>query len=199
MLARTVLALLLIAFPVAIAAKISAQRRRLGRSPVVLGEVGTSWGERSFERLGPVGLLFWPASWLWVTVLGAPLATGARLHLGLVLMLAGAVLTLASVFLMGRAWRIGIDPTQRSELAEDGPYRWVRHPIYGGWLVTLLGNVLVVPDAVVDVAALLTTLGILYEAVREEQHLLRTFGDRYASYMARTGRFVPRLHPTGRP
>ena len=199
MLARTVLALLLIAFPVAIAIKIRAQRRRLGRSPVILGEVGASGWERWFERLGPPGLLFWPASWLWVAVLGTPLATGGRLHLGLVLMLAGAVLTLASVFLMGRAWRIGIDPAQQSELAEDGPYRWVRHPIYGGFLVTLVGNVLVVPDPRVDVVALLTTLGILYEAVREEQHLLRTFGDRYARYMARTGRFLPRLHPAGRP
>src|SRR2546426_9095251 len=53
-------------------------------------------------------------------------ATGSRLALGLALIVAGGLLSGGSVFLMGRAWRIGLDPANRTELAEDGPYRWIR-------------------------------------------------------------------------
>ena len=148
---------------------------------------------RWFERTSPLGLLFWPAIWLWVVLGEAPLNAGLACAVGMVIMAAGAGLSGASVFLMGRAWRIGIDPSNRTELAEDGPYRWVRHPIYSGWLLILIGNVLVVPHLAVDVAALLTAVGVAYQAHREERHLLSTFGDRYARYAARTGHFVPRL------
>jgi protein-S-isoprenylcysteine O-methyltransferase Ste14 len=188
-----VFALLLVAFPIGLGVKIRAQRRRLGRSPVILGAVATTPWEAWFERLGPVGLAFWPVSWLWGALGGGPVASGRVLGVGLVLMISGGALSLASVFLMGAAWRIGIDPENRTELMERGPYRWVRHPIYSGWLVLLLGNVLVVPHPVIAMAALVTVAGVTYQAHREERHLAHTFGERYTRFAARTGRFAPRL------
>lgn len=129
----------------------------------------------------------------------APLGAPPARAVGLVLVVAGAAFSLASVFLMGRAWRIGIDPENRTELAECGPYRWVRHPIYAGWLLVLVGNVLAVPHLLIGVAAIVTTLGVVYQARREEAHLLHAFGDRYARYLARTGRFAPPLPWRARP
>jgi protein-S-isoprenylcysteine O-methyltransferase Ste14 len=193
MITRAVFAVLAVAFPIGIAVRIRGQRRALGRSPVILGAAGTSSAQAWFERLGPFGLAFWPLAWAWTALGGAPLRGGGTAALGLVLLVAGAGLSLAAVFLMGRAWRIGIDPENRTELAEQGPYRWIRHPIYSGWLVCLLGNVLLVPHPVIGLAAVVTALGAAYQAHREERHLLATFGERYARYMARTGRFVPRL------
>ena len=140
-----------------------------------------------------MGLLFWPATWLWIALGRVSLSDSPLRALGLVLIGGGAILSASSVFLMGRAWRIGIDPENRTDLAEHGPYRWIRHPIYSGWLVMLVGHVLVVPHPVVDVAALLTTAGVVVEALREERHLHRTFGERYARYARATGRFAPRL------
>src|SRR5439155_17881175 len=63
-------------------------------------------------------------------------ATGSRLALGLALIVAGGLLSGSSIFLMGRAWRMGLDPDNRTELAENGPYRWIRHPIYSGWAMS---------------------------------------------------------------
>jgi protein-S-isoprenylcysteine O-methyltransferase Ste14 len=190
---RICFALLLVGFPVVLATKIRLQRRTLGRSPVVLGRAGQGRLEFWFERLSPFGLLFWPATWLWITVGRAPLSGLPGRAVGLVLVLAGAAVSATSVFLMGRAWRIGIDPENRTDLAERGPYRWVRHPIYSGWLLILVGQVLVVPHPVVEVAAVLTTAGVVFEALREERHLHRTFGERWVRYAASTGRFAPRL------
>jgi protein-S-isoprenylcysteine O-methyltransferase Ste14 len=190
---RLLFALLLLGFPLVLAVKIRAQRRVLGRSPVVLGRADQPLLERWFDRIAPFALVFWPATWLWIALGRAPLSGLPARALGLVLVTAGATLSASAVFLMGRAWRIGIDPENRTDLAEQGPYRWIRHPIYGGWLVMLVGQVLVVPHPVIDLAALLTTAGVVVEALREERHLHRTFGERYARYAAATGRFVPRL------
>ncbi len=195
---RIAFALLFLGAPLVLALKIRQQRRALGRSPVVLGRSSEGLLARWFERLGPFGLLFWPALWLWIALGGAPLSEPPLRSAGLVLVAAGAALTGSSIFLMGRAWRIGIDPENRSELAEGGPYRWIRHPIYSGFLVMFVGNALVVPHPVVLVGAVLTAAGVVLQALRAERHLQRTFGDRYARYAAATGRFAPRLR-RGRP
>lgn len=192
-LARAVLALLAIGFPTVVFLKIAAQRRVLGKSPVILGRAA-GW-QGWFERLAPFALFFWPGVWLWGAAGGLPLATGLRLAVGLALMVAGGLLSASSVFLMGRSWRIGLDPDNRTDLAESGPYRWIRHPIYSGWLVMLLGSVLGMPASMIDIAAAVTALGVLTQAMREEQHMLRTLGGRYARYAAHTGRFAPRLWP----
>jgi protein-S-isoprenylcysteine O-methyltransferase Ste14 len=191
--------LLLIAFPVGLAVKIRAQRREIGRSPVVLGAAAQGTWALWFERLAPAALVFWPASWLWAALGSAPVGQGSAAALGVIIMAAGAGLSLASIFLMGRAWRIGIDPENRSDLAESGPYRWIRHPIYSGWLAMMIGNIMAVPHPVIILGALITTIGVVIQARREEQHLQGVFGDRYARYAARTGRFAPRLlGPRGR-
>jgi len=186
-----ILALLAIGSPTLVFMKIRAQRQALGKSPVILG-TAPGW-QGWFERVAPFALFVWPIVWLRAAHSPQSLATGLRLAVGLTLMLAGGLLSAASVVLMGRAWRIGIDPDNRTELADRGPYRWMRHPIYAGWLVTLLGTVLVIPGPTIEVAAGVTALGAIIQALREERHLLATFGERYAVYAARTGRFAPRL------
>jgi protein-S-isoprenylcysteine O-methyltransferase Ste14 len=190
-LARAVLGVLAIGFPTVVFVKIARQRRAIGKSPVILGKAGGLQG--MFERLSPFALLFWPAAFLWAAAGRLPLAEGPRCALGLALMIGGGLVSGSSVFLMGRAWRIGLDPDNRTDLAENGPYRWIRHPIYSGWLLILIGSVLVIRDSTVDVAAAVTALGVLAQAMREEQHMLKTFGERYARYAAHTGRFAPRV------
>jgi protein-S-isoprenylcysteine O-methyltransferase Ste14 len=196
---RAFFVVLLVGFAASLATKISLQRRALGRSPVVLGKAPAPPLARWFERLGPVGLLCWPAAWLWIAFGDAPLRPDPAPLAGMGIMAIGGVLSLVSIFAMGRAWRIGIDPDNRTELAAGGPYRWIRHPIYGGMLIVMIGNVIVVDSRAIAVMTLLTAVGIAYQAGREEQYLHRTFGERYARYAARTGRFAPRLGALFRP
>ncbi len=196
MFTRVFFGLLFIVFPVALAVKIRSQRREIGRSPVVLGAAGDGTWALWFERLAPVALVFWPAIWLWVALGGAPVDDGPAAAIGVIIMAAGGGLSLASIFLMGRAWRIGIDPENRSDLAESGPYRWIRHPIYSGWLLLMVGNIMIVPHPVIVLGALVTTIAVTIQARREERHLHRVFGDRYTRYVGRTGRFAPRFPGT---
>ncbi len=78
-------------------------------------------------------------------------------------------------------------------LVTTGPYRWVRHPLYAmlfflwpAWSL-LAANWLLL--AVLPVPVIL----LVIRTDKEEAFLIAKFGDAYREYMARTGRFFPRL------
>jgi len=111
---------------------------------------------------------------------------------GLLLASVGILLTFGAQLAMGDAWRIGVDPEERTRLVTDGPFALVRNPIYSAMAPTVLGLALMVPSAVA-IAALACLVAGLELQVRlvEEPHLLKAHGTAYAEYAARVGRFVP--------
>ncbi len=121
------------------------------------------------------------ASWLPVRVVG--LAIG----------LAGAVLLVWASVLLGRFLMHEAAVRADHALIESCPYRFVRHPVYSGYLALLLGSGV----ASLNVCLLLfwpvSLLGILIQAASEEQILRAQFGQNYECYVARTGRLVPRF------
>ena len=112
--------------------------------------------------------------------------------IGTVLACGGVLLTFGAQLAMGDAWRIGVDPDERTELVTGGPFGLVRNPIYSAMIPTVLGLVLMVPNvlAIAALVALVTALELQVRLV-EEPYLLRTHGEEYSSYAARVGRFVP--------
>lgn len=113
---------------------------------------------------------------------------------GLVLAVGGIALTFAAQLAMGDAWRVGVDPEERTELVTDGPFRLVRNPIYSAMLPTVLGLVLMVPSALAVAAIVALFVGLeLQVRLVEEPYLLQVHGDAYAGYVSRVGRFLPRL------
>jgi protein-S-isoprenylcysteine O-methyltransferase Ste14 len=114
--------------------------------------------------------------------------------IGIVLAVVGIVLTFAAQLAMGDAWRIGVDPSERTELVTDGPFELVRNPIYSAMIPTVLGLVLMVPNALslAVIVGLVTALELQVRLV-EEPHLRRTHGDAYVAYASHVGRFVPRV------
>ena len=93
---------------------------------------------------------------------------------------------------MGKSWRMGIDPNERTELVVTGPYALVRHPIYALSIVLMIATVVTVPTPLMIVAGAVHILLLQWESRREEQHLLRIHGDVYQRYLDGVGRFVPR-------
>ena len=112
--------------------------------------------------------------------------------LGTLLALAGIAGTLHAQLEMGTSWRVGVDPSERTALRTDGPFRWVRNPIFSWMILTAAGLALLVPNAA-GLAALLGLVVAIELQVRlvEEPYLSRTHGAAYADWAARTGRFVP--------
>lgn len=76
------------------------------------------------------------------------------------------------------------------ELVTTGPYAYVRHPIYAGLWLVMLGS------AIAQSASWLVGLVALgayffYSARREEKTMLKQFPDAYGAHMKRTKMFVP--------
>lgn len=87
---------------------------------------------------------------------------------------------------MGRSWRIGIDPEEKTQLIFSGPFRIVRHPIYAPSILLVLGTLAMLVITIVHIACLQS------EARREEIYLLEKHVRVYADYMRHVGRFLPR-------
>ncbi len=112
----------------------------------------------------------------------------------------GYVATRACWRRMGKSWRMGIDPGERTALVVTGPYAHVRHPIYALSSGMMVATVVAVPSPPLAVAAAVHLLLLQWEARREEAHLARAHGPAYDSYRAGVGRFVPRFRrPVGPP
>jgi protein-S-isoprenylcysteine O-methyltransferase Ste14 len=92
---------------------------------------------------------------------------------------------------MGKSWRMGIDPTEKTELVSTGPYAYVRHPIYALSSLMMLATVMVLPSPLMIGIAMLHLLLLQWEARREEKNLSRLHGPQYDQYCARVGRFFP--------
>ncbi|MCL3862989.1 isoprenylcysteine carboxylmethyltransferase family protein [Actinotalea sp. K2] len=112
---------------------------------------------------------------------------------------AGIGATYAAQMAMGNAWRIGVDPAERTDLVTSGPFALVRNPIFTAALITFTGLAFTTPN-LVALAGLAAVFAGIQMQVRlvEEPHLLTTHGRDYADYAARVGRFLPtigRLHP----
>lgn len=160
------------------------------------------------ERTGRWNRLLWvPAVCVWVAhplytaFQDEPLLPLAPLWpdgLGVKWSLAGVVvlcvaLTTVCWRRMGKSWRMGIDPGERTALVVSGPYAYVRHPIYALSVVMMSATMLAIGSPVMLVAGAVHLSFLVWEAKREEQYLASLHGETYVQYCSRTGRFFPSL------
>ena len=89
---------------------------------------------------------------------------------------------------------------QDHELIRSGPYRWVRHPIYTGLLLAILGSAIALGEWRGLIALVLVAAAVLRRIAIEERFLTQQFGAAYARYRAEVPALVPmprygRLNP----
>ena len=92
---------------------------------------------------------------------------------------------------MGSAWRMGIDPHEKTPLVATGPFAYVRHPIYTLSALMMIATVAAVASPLMVGAGVVHVALLLWESVREEQYLVKAHGSTYTDYQAKVGRFVP--------
>lgn len=110
--------------------------------------------------------------------------------IGTALLACGLGLAVWARIYLGRNWGMPMTRKDEPELVTSGPYRFVRHPIYSGILLALLGM------ALATSIYWLIALGAMgayfvFSATVEERLLTTEFPAAYPSYRARTKMLIP--------
>jgi protein-S-isoprenylcysteine O-methyltransferase Ste14 len=117
---------------------------------------------------------------------------GQRVVSGVLIGLGIMLVSWALAFL--RSWRLRAKIAPGHQLTTDGPFRFLRHPIYMALNLLALGTAFWVPTATVWAAFVLVVIGSDVRARAEEAVLARAFGAAYTDYSARTKRFIPGVY-----
>ena len=150
---------------------------------------------RAIWGVGPA-IFRWTGVWFALTVAAhfllyprfviGPLTTGAAIAIGATLVVIGTVLYLLT-------WRHLLRGLRAGQLVTDGPFRFVRHPLYA------IGVFLLTPGVCVMFRSwlVLTTPVVMFVAARvlvarEEASLANHFGERWNAYRDQTGALAPR-------
>jgi protein-S-isoprenylcysteine O-methyltransferase Ste14 len=139
--------------------------------------------------LSPFVYLFNPR-WMAWSKLGLPVWTR---WLGVAL----GVLCVFLIYWLFSSIGNNITPTSatRSEhqLVTNGPYRWVRHPLYtiGSSFIVSFG--LIADNWFIIILGIFAFIIMAIRTPKEEANLIDKFGDQYRQYMQNTGRFLPHI------
>jgi len=112
---------------------------------------------------------------------------------GVVLLLTGLLISVAARRHLGGNWSSTVTVKVDHTLTRSGPYRFVRHPIYSGILLAVLGGVIASGEWRQLVALALIAGAFLRKIQIEERYMLGQFGETYALYRQNVAALVPRL------
>jgi protein-S-isoprenylcysteine O-methyltransferase Ste14 len=111
---------------------------------------------------------------------------------GLMVSMIGLGLFVAAKLELGHSYSPCFDSLVPKDLVSSGVYRWIRHPIYTGNLVLILGIVLMSQSAWV-IMNWVMLLSFYWRAAQTEESTLSKELPGYAEYLGRSGRFIPRF------
>jgi protein-S-isoprenylcysteine O-methyltransferase Ste14 len=92
-------------------------------------------------------------------------------------------------------WYVYWERNFNGELLTEGPYEYVRHPYYAGFLLTSIGLVIALPAVETRILAVMTLAGMYVIVPREEQELINQYKKKYRKYMAKVKyRLIPGIY-----
>jgi protein-S-isoprenylcysteine O-methyltransferase Ste14 len=110
--------------------------------------------------------------------------------IGLALWVIGLGIAIWARFYIGRNWGMPMTRREDPDLVTTGPYRLIRHPIYTGIILGLVGTVLATSLwGLIAAAVVAVYFGV--SANREERFLAERFPDTFPPYKARTKMLIP--------
>src|SRR5260370_38097550 len=115
------------------------------------------------------------AHYSWLGMRFAPDTTALAIS-GVVLTAAGVALAMWARLVLGENWSAAVSIRKDHEMICMGPFRTLRHPIYTGMLLGLLGTAPVAGEIRRLLALVIVWLGFYLEARKGEAFLSREFG-----------------------
>lgn len=149
--------------------------------------------------------LLWFTGWLWVLapivyVIAPQWLNWSAIELAGILRWLGVGLGgISIIFLawvhqtLGKNWNVPGVVEEQQVLVTDGPYQWLRHPMYTAFALIALAYWLISTNWFIALIGLAYWIIVVTKVGMEEEALIKKFGDAYRDYMKHTGRFLPRV------
>jgi len=159
----------------------------------LISALGAKESSARSRRIRPVSLIIIVAGGVAIRQLhGSSLAVHSPVlaAVGVIVFLSGLGLAVWARVHLGRNWGMPMTERAEPELVTSGPYRFVRHPIYSGILLGMLGTAMAT-DLYFLVAFGIALAYFSYSATVEERLLSASFPDAYPRYRAHTKMLIP--------
>ncbi len=119
-------------------------------------------------------------------------------YIGLLVYLLGLAFLLWARSTLGRNWGLStssqVSLLKDHQLIQSGPYGLVRHPMYLGWWVCMLGLTVLYPVWAVLLLFVFSVISFFNRARREESALSTRFGEAWTEYRAHTRFLIPFIY-----
>jgi protein-S-isoprenylcysteine O-methyltransferase Ste14 len=138
-----------------------------------------------------VALIVWPrVPWDWLSL---PLLPHRQLTyaVGVALVMLGLAFTVWARLHLGRNWSGTVTLKAEHELIRSGPYAYVRHPIYTGLLVALLGSAVACGELRAAIGLGVVAGAFIRKLRIEERFMREIFPGQYQRYCAQVPALVP--------
>jgi protein-S-isoprenylcysteine O-methyltransferase Ste14 len=110
---------------------------------------------------------------------------------GAALVAAGLLLTVWARVQLGRNWSDVVTIKKDHDLVTAGPYRTVRHPIYSGLLLAVIGVAIAIGEWRGAAAVAVITWAFCWKLRVEERFMREQFGRQYEDYSGRVSALIP--------
>lgn len=112
--------------------------------------------------------------------------------LGFFIALLALILFVWVLWSLGQNFSTTLTIKKDQTLVIQGPYRWVRHPMYTSFVLLWVGYFFLSTNWFIGLTGILGfVLAIVVRTPKEEQMMIERFGDEYIAYTKRTGRYLP--------
>ncbi len=108
-----------------------------------------------------------------------------------IITLVGLIIALWARITLGGNWSTATVLKENHELITNGPYSYVRHPIYSGLLLMVFGTAIFFGHVAVFVAFALSAVAAWFRALEEEKLLTKRFPEAYPKYKQDVKAFIP--------
>lgn len=95
---------------------------------------------------------------------------------------------------LGENWFVDLKIREKHKLVSEGIYKYIRHPMYAAIWLSVIGQALILQNYIAGLSGL-AAFGLLYflRVRREEEMMIKSFGDEYREHAKRTGRIFPKI------
>ena len=128
----------------------------------------------------------------WLGARFVPFTTASE-WVGMLLTAAGVGIAFWARWHLGTNWSGTVTLKEGHELIRTGPYRAIRHPIYTGILLAMVGTAVAVGEVRALIAVAAAWASFYIKARREESFLSQEFGSSFGEHRQHTGMFLPRV------